>query len=256
MAGHRSHWDLLQRYRERYGLTSTLPEATSLQRTLERRQGRAHALGRRVEDLEKELEETRRKLRGARLEVEATDKTARLLIDHLIEEIRRANGEVWSPVAVLGFRLWTIRASGLFGYMTQWRSPHVTAVCLNRFPGDDVPHGRGCGPPRCGIYATKDVGFLIDGSGIETVGGYAIGVVGMSGKVVEHESGYRAAIAEVQAISLNCDGRNLNTDDVEVIERLFRQPMETLRLEGARRPAHRLATERFLNEWKENQACI
>lgn len=60
-----------------------------------------------------------------------------------------------------------------------------------------------------------------------------VGVVAMTGKVVEHERGYRASAATVIAVVAN-DGRSrLATTDPEVIEALFDDPSTTLAEAGA-----------------------
>lgn len=245
-------WDALEKYRERYGVDSS--PTPDLRAAARRREMRAQALQRRVDQLETELAETRQQLERARDEVVATRRTAGMVADQLIHEMRQEHNEAWSPVAVLGFRLWVIRESGLFGYRTHWRTPHVTALCLNQVRGDDLPHSSDrCGPPACGIYATKDFHFLLREAGVTDVAGYAFGVVALTGKVIEHDHGYRAATAEVRAISLFADGLRLETHQPGEIDRLFTSPVDVLRLDGIRAEPDDADAERFLCEWKEKQ---
>jgi hypothetical protein len=97
----------------------------------------------------------------------------------------------WSPTPILGFRVWEV-GTRLRGARKPWRTPTYDAECVRRGAGphgDEIPHTDGsCGKPACGIYATKDPDPLLDYWGP----GRAIGVVEMSGKVVEHDFGYRA----------------------------------------------------------------
>jgi len=64
-----------------------------------------------------------------------------------------------------------------------------------------VPHVRGeCGSPLCGIYATKSLETLFRFFAGGVVREVALGLVSLSGRVVDHDLGYRAARA--QAVSL------------------------------------------------------
>jgi hypothetical protein len=121
----------------------------------------------------------------------------------------------WSPLPVLGFRMWRLTSLGMRGVVQSWREPRVEAVCP-RGPG--VPHDApGC---RCGIYALKDPGALWalrPGAGPILV----YGLVALSGKVVEHEHGYRAGCAEVVAVAVLRSGAMLCRSDPAWIERLF-----------------------------------
>jgi hypothetical protein len=121
----------------------------------------------------------------------------------------------WSPLPVLGFRLWRLTSQGMRGVVQSWREPRLEAVCP-RGPG--VPHDApGC---RCGIYALKDPGALWalrPGAGPVLV----YGLVALSGKVVEHEHGYRAGCAEVVAVAVLRSGAMLCRSDPAWVARLF-----------------------------------
>jgi hypothetical protein len=61
----------------------------------------------------------------------------------------------------------------------------------------------------------------------------AVGVVGLAGKVVEHELGYRAQRASVVALALHHRGTRVVTNRAPEIEALFRAPTDALaRLES------------------------
>jgi|FLYL01.1.fsa_nt_gi hypothetical protein len=91
--------------------------------------------------------------------------------------------EFWSPEPPVGWRGWMWRDGTLHGVRVPWPRPILEAECnLGCRP---VP-GWLCG---CGIYATKD-----RWNAWRTP---IIGKVALSGRVIEHEEGYRAARAEI-----------------------------------------------------------
>ncbi len=121
----------------------------------------------------------------------------------------------WSPVPIVGFRLWRLTSRGVLGVVQAWPGPRLEARCP-RGPG--VPHDApNC---RCGIYALKDPGALWalrPGAGPILV----YGLAALSGKVVEHEHGYRARCAEVMAVVVMRNGAMLCRSDPAWIARLF-----------------------------------
>jgi len=121
----------------------------------------------------------------------------------------------WSPVPILGFRLWRLTSRGVHGVVRAWPGPRLEAHCP-RGPG--APHDApGC---RCGIYALKDPGALWalrPGAGPILV----YGLVALSGKVVEHAYGYRSRRAEVMAVVVLRNGAMLCRSDLAWIARLF-----------------------------------
>ena len=142
---------------------------------------------------------------------------------------------------VFAFRAWSIAQNRLRGVRVTGPVPTVEARCLDygrRAGADaaDVPHTDGsCGPPPCGIYATKTAGAALDA--LEHTGPLALGVVALSGKVVEHEHGYRAAQATAVAMLVVSHGEAVRFDGVEVDE-LFLVPEATVA--AARNRAWRL----------------
>ena len=128
----------------------------------------------------------------------------------------------WSPTPVLGFRFWYVFSGCLQGVRQTWLRPEMEAQCARQGPG--APHtGGGC---RCGIYALKaSEGLPRPGRVRMRPGaGLALGVVALSGVVVEHELGYRAARAEVAAAAVFFRGRALCGADRWWIQRLFQCP--------------------------------
>lgn len=133
---------------------------------------------------------------------------------------------------VLGFRMWDLR-DRVYGAFRPWERPQYEAVCLSPGTGTDyseVPHSDGrCGPPPCGLYCFKEPEQLLAAFGLPTgTARVVVGLVALSGKVVEHERGYRAKRVKVVAAAVVGAGRVVRFDGVERLEALFRRPQEAL----------------------------
>jgi hypothetical protein len=128
----------------------------------------------------------------------------------------------WSPRPVLGFRQWTLEADGLRGaYGAWWTRPEARGACM---VGPGVPHTDvRCG--ECGIYAYSSMGALRLPEGRETA---VVGLVELSGRVVEHEHGYRAERAEVMAVAACLGDHVVISADRRWIAELFRRPAVAL----------------------------
>jgi len=154
-------------------------------------------------------------LRQRRAELEKLRQRARAVLDEIaeLESLRRewptaASGEsatgrgmsgeaFWSPRPILGFRCWRLTRQGVRGVVQVWPQPRLEAFCP-RGPG--VPHDSpGC---RCGVYAFKEAGALLGQRWGASSAPLVHGLVVLTGKVVEHERGYRAQRAEVQAAAV------------------------------------------------------
>lgn len=132
----------------------------------------------------------------------------------------------WSPTPVLGFRLWYVFSQRMQGARQTWPRPELEAWCERRGPG--APHvGGGC---RCGIYALKAPEGLIGPGGIRLRpgAGMAYGLVALSGVVVEHEHGYRAARAEAVALVVVHRGGAVGGGDRRWVKRVFQRPAAAL----------------------------
>jgi hypothetical protein len=125
-------------------------------------------------------------------------------------------GVWWSHTPIMGYRIWQLRDGRLRGAWTPWETSRKTAVCLD-------PHSRATGPvpheaadcrhPPCGIYALKTTRRAqvaaersIRRATVPLT--LAIGLVGMTGRVIEHESGYRAQHASVVGLAMITGGPN------------------------------------------------
>lgn len=222
-------WKRLDLYRQRYLIEDRLGPLLSLEKSINRRRVRSASLARRLDELESQIAEVRTELRAVDSEIEGSRATGALLIEDIIDRVQIEMGEAWSPAPVRGFRVWRIEANRVMGSQTHWPSPTLMSECLREIPGEDLPHPVSrCGPPACGIYAVKGLDIFPDDVARGEIHRSVVGVVAMSGKVVEHEDGYRAASATTIAVSAN-DGRHqLLTTDTRVIEALFDDPAETL----------------------------
>lgn len=95
--------------------------------------------------------------------------------------------EFWSPDPIQGWRVWKWNGRVLKGsYERDWPLDRLKADCVvcDDPPGWDCP---------CGIYAMKDHRSLPSSRSGPTI----VGKVELSGRVVEHEDGYRASNARI-----------------------------------------------------------
>jgi hypothetical protein len=140
--------------------------------------------------------------------------------------------EFWSPGVVLGFRAWDLRGR-LFGAWKPWDRPEHEARCLSACTGSDateVPHTDGrCGPPPCGLYCFKEPEQLLAAFGLPTGSKRCVlGLVSLSGKVVEHERGYRAQKAQVLAAVVVGHGQIVRIEGSARLQALFANPEGTI----------------------------
>ncbi len=161
-------------------------------------------------------------------EIAGYQKALRLARSFEIEQLRKTHDEAWSPFPIRAYRIWHLRQGRLYGAArTLWEKPELTAVCGRGAGRDEVPHSDGrCAEPPCGIYAAKRPDLLVRNFAVAWPG--AIGLVELSGKVVEHAAGYRAKHARVVALAVVAGGRWLATDDAAVIATAFQDPTHAL----------------------------
>ena len=128
---------------------------------------------------------------------------------------------------MLGFRMWELRGR-LVGAWMPWDRPEYEARCGTRRsgPGDDVPHTDGrCGYPPCGLYCFKEPEQLLAAFGMPRGSArFVLGLVSLSGKVVEHEHGYRAKKARVLAAVVVGRGELVRVEGEARLQRLFAAP--------------------------------
>lgn len=154
----------------------------------------------------------------------------------------------WSPRPVVGYRVWAWSSTTIKGTTRHpWTTATVTARCL--IGGQDrhgahtrpIPHLRADGlcSGTCGINAFADPRRLLTevmsvpwvrrlSHGLPPHGTPLpeglYGVVELSGRVIEHEHGYRGERCTVVGLVLPDDTRVWSTSDPEVIADLFAHP--------------------------------
>lgn len=207
-----SEWE---RLRLKYRIAGSPPGLDRLLLTSRRKQARLRDLKARLATLQADVD-------ALDVEVAGLDKTIRFFLSDVIRQIEAEHGPSWSPVPMLGFRVWEMKNGGFHGYRVRWDHRSLSAICAGGANNEDVPHTDGqCADPPCGIYAAKDVDRLISAHADADIGSMAIGLVAMAGKVVEHEQGWRAERVTVLALTFARGGRIFATDDPEEIEILF-----------------------------------
>lgn len=124
----------------------------------------------------------------------------------------------WSPHPLLGYRIWELKDGRLHGAWTPWETHRKTAVCLDKnskAKGPSPHDAAACPHPPCGIYALKEPrkaeAVVLRTLRQSTPTTLAIGLVAMTGRVIEHAQGYRAQHAEVIALAMVTGGQGKNT---------------------------------------------
>lgn len=215
----------LRTLRTRYGRARFTSPANRLELAANRRRFMLAEIRKEIAELERRAEAIESELRGFGQGVAA-------LAREEIVEYERSFPEAWSPTPVLGFRLWMLNDNKLVGARQVWETPSFVATCAAYPDPDEIPHtDERCGRLGCGVYATKEFDSLLELHVRESDRSYAAGLVAMTGKVVEHEDGYRATQAEVVALALIGDDREVYTTDRKLIAEAFGDPMAIL---GAR----------------------
>lgn len=225
----------LAQLEDRYGYRPP-PEVERLDRQIQRRSARIGILDEKLDELLDEM---------FRLETERIGLLSAmelLLADELAEATVTAD-EAWSPWPIYGFRKWGVTTRGLVGAVEPWPTPTMEARC-SKFPTNrDVPHtDERCAEPRCGIYAAKHPAPLVERQTDES--GWAVGLVALSGKVVEHEHGYRAQRAQTKSIVVHHEGRVLAAEEPRMVELAFAATVSVVALLG--RPESEWPTERTI----------
>jgi hypothetical protein len=229
-------WRQLEVYADRYPIDDRLERLRSLKRTMQRRRDKGAALHRRLAQLEEMANDVRDQISAVYDEVAGSERTGALLISEILEQVRIDMGEGWSPAPVRGLRAWRIIRGRVYGAKMAWDRPFMEARCLQMFDGEDLPHSIArCGYPPCGVYALKGVAKLYTDVIGDSDRDMVIGVVELTGKVIEHDSGYRAQRAEVSAVVANCEERQLISTDPDEIALLFAEPEGTVARLGSTR---------------------
>lgn len=208
----------LRQYVERYGQLSGMVDVEKANSAMAFRQ-------RRLERLLEEEARIRSEINGMASEIKRIEKWVEFCLEDAIDRVKSAKSEGWSPRPVLGFRLWWIGDGALNGVKAPWLNRKLTAVCLTRGGEVEIPHSDGrCGRLGCGVYAAKTIEPLYRDFDVRSVKDFALGLVEMTGKVVEHDDGYRAAEATVVALAAARRGHTALTNDPSRIDEIFEYP--------------------------------
>lgn len=210
----------LERLRQRYGIETD--PSVPLSGSIGRRRHRLEEIRRRIDELSEEASTIERELIGYRAGLVAH-------LTDLVERLRADHREAWSPTPVMGYRMWALLYDRIEGVRTVWPTSRLRATCAAGYADVEVPHTDGrCGRLGCGVYAAKRPEPVLDSFRPESGHRYMAGRVAMTGKVVEHDTGYRAEIAE--AVAVVAAGRQgvLATRDPCVIAALFQNPARTM----------------------------
>ena len=205
-------WEQLRR---RYGQVVGRADVQRLEESVQRRLSRIRHIGTRMEELGIELRVLEDELAGI-------DRALEMVLSDAVTTVRDEHAEAWSPTPVLGYRIWDVGPSGFHGYRIPWRRSVLSARCPTTETSDEVPHTDGrCGEPPCGIYAAKAPAMLAEAAEAHPSRRVAVGLVELTGKVVEHELGYRGQRACVVALGIGQKARPFLTSDECQIDTMF-----------------------------------
>lgn len=200
---------------------STSSEMLDEAATIDRMRRRIGAQRIRLERLEHEVAALLAEIAREEEEIAGREKALALLLGTVVTRLGRAHADAWSPVPMLGYRLWAMHEGALHGARSVWREPTFAATCAD--DPTDVPHSDGrCGRLGCGVYATKELAPLLEMHVTPESHSYVAALVALSGKVVEHERGYRARSAAVVTAYAVWPDRVMASAQPERIAALFR----------------------------------
>ena len=221
-------------YEARYGELAGMVD-------LEKARSSLTARRRRLDRLAGEQERIAKQIKSTASEIERIEQWVEFCLEDVVSRARQEHDEGWSPTAVLGYRLWAVGPEHLHGVKMAWLSRKMTATCLTTANRFEVPHSDGrCGRLGCGIYVAKTVDPLYREFDIARIGDVALGLVALTGKVVEHDAGYRGAEAEVIALGASFGRHLLLTADVKHIDEVFADPTVIKREPVVETERHRL----------------
>jgi hypothetical protein len=209
---------IVRSYRERYGELAGMVDVEKAQATMAVRTRRLSCLNEEAERIKSDID-------SMNSEVRRIERWVEFCLEDVIARTKRDHRDGWSPQPVLGFRLWWVSEEALHGVKMPWSSSTLVATCLSRRGPEEIPHSDGrCGRLGCGVYAAKAVKPLYTEFDIEAIDDLAVGLVALTGKVVEHDTGYRAAEATVIALGATMGDRLLLTSDPDRIDEIIADP--------------------------------
>jgi hypothetical protein len=208
----------IRRYQDRYGELSGMADLSKADSAMTTRQ-------RRLDTLHKEEERIRAQINSMTSELRRIEKWLEFWLEDVITRVKREHAEGWSPRPVLGYRIWGVGKEALHGVKMPWEGRTLVATCLSQGGDEEIPHTDGrCGRLGCGVYAAKTVDPLYVEFDVRGIGDVALGLVALSGKVVDHDEGYRAAEATVVALGASMGDYLMLTSDPNQIDEIFDDP--------------------------------
>ena len=223
----------VRRYQERYGELGGMIDVAKANAAMTSRR-------RRLDKLEEEAARIQTDINSMSSEVQRIERWVEFCLEDVIAKAKEDHAEGWSPTPVLGYRLWGVGEEALHGVKMPWLDRTLVATCLSRGGAEEIPHTDGrCGRLGCGVYAAKSVDPLYTEFDVSAIGDVALGLVELSGKVVEHDEGYRAASATVIALAASLGEHLLLTSDTAAIDAAFADPTvirceQKIEIEGQR----------------------
>ena len=170
------------------------------------------------------------------------------LLTDLVSRFEAIDGHDWTPIPIVGYVRWTSDGGAMSDGGSTWESDSAIARCPISAPGN-LPHATSrCAERDCGIVALRRLHDLDDHRG---AGMTAVGRLALTGRVVEHEHGFRAELASATAIVVADGTRWFRTADVVQIERFFAAPEATFAELSAPMPTDAillLETDLYLGE--------
>lgn len=208
----------VRRYQDRYGDLDGMIDLAEANSAMVSRQ-------RRYEQLAEEQERIQQEMDAMTGEVRRIESWLEFCLEDVIARVREKHSEGWSPTPVLGYRLWAVGRDALHGVKMPWPARSLSATCLTRPFGGEIPHSDGrCGRLGCGVYAAKTVDPLYTEFDVSAIGDVALGLVALTGKVVEHDDGYRGAEATVVALGASLGKHLLLSSDPQMLDAVFEDP--------------------------------
>lgn len=134
-----------ERLRLRYGIADSPPELDRLLLKSRRKRARLRDLRTRLAAIQSEGE-------VLEVEVAGTHKTLRYFLSDVISRVKVDHGHAWSPMPMIGFRVWTLRDDAFRGYRVRWQHRAMTARCGLTNVNEDVPHTNGHAPTLPVVY--------------------------------------------------------------------------------------------------------
>lgn len=205
-----------------------LSEIQRLDGSIDRRTRQLEHINQQIDRLSEERDRVEAEILGCYTGSEA-------LLTDLVSRMEEIEGTDWTPIPIVSFTMWELSGNTMRDDAVSWRGRRAVGTCDGSAAGD-LPHTtEACARGGCGIVGFRDLGLLGDVPSDDLV---CVGRLHMSGRVVEHEHGYRAELAEVVALIATDGSRWFRTRDRGQIDDFFATPEATFGRLSAPIPAN------------------